>query len=268
MHLRNWRQWLASGFWLIFYGLFGAIVVIVLAGGAALAVYNLLRTWFGLTSEQAAGIAIPVAPSLIMALFTVALWRATWEQARATRDMRKLQERLVRVDTKPMLALGVVYLGFPRKENPLILRLLFEYSKNLGKYGVQVKRVELWIKDEKGRRYILGHTEEISDAVSLTPGEAVWATMFELELLSEKKEEILRLLDKHIQGRGDSSRELLIFRLVVIHGGDPGRPTNLCFRLLRTWKGQFVYPALGERCDYRGEVMTTACFDEFAQKRF
>ncbi|WP_196793741.1 hypothetical protein [Thermus sp. CCB_US3_UF1] len=79
---------------------------------------------------------------LLMLLFTLVLSVAAWQQARTTRAMKELQEKLTDAETNPALSIRTVYPPW---------RIQFA---NLAKYGIEVVEVNEPGSESAGRRFL------------------------------------------------------------------------------------------------------------------
>ena len=133
--------------------LIGVSAVLSVAGGAAFGAYYLLQRWVGLAPGQAASIAVPLGPSMVVAIFTVALWRATERQAEATRLMRELQVQLSRPELEVFLYFSFVVAIWNDPPEQPSLQIRIARVGNLGKYGILVRKIEFFLR--AGEKYVL-----------------------------------------------------------------------------------------------------------------
>lgn len=86
--------------------------------------------------------AFTVGASLTLALFTIALWRATAEQARATREMQKLSWQLAQADRAPLLFIKAELIAQQEVEGDYFFNIV--ELTNGGRYGIVLHRVR-WL---------------------------------------------------------------------------------------------------------------------------
>lgn len=220
-------------FWQWALAVLAALAVVL--GLPALASWTILRV--GWLSSEEIRTAVALFPSFvsalaaaIMALFTLALWRATDMQARATREMKLLQERLQRVETAPIFFLEGVKFWYSQDPSSGILlhKLLIGAFSNLGKYGLAVRHIEWWFFQGGVLPELWGEYT----AFALAPGERREGIAIDL---SPKHVAILAHMagKREGQGVGESKSVHLGFLVVEFrYGGDPSREERACYEMV------------------------------------
>jgi len=192
----------------------------------------LFFSWLYLGKGLKLAEAIQAGSAVVLAFFTITLWRSTHAQAEATRSMRDLQEALVRSELVPCLAFAIrskqLVLARENPKNEHRNQPLLEVC-NLSRWGVVVEDVsakaeELWVERvERDEAVAYAPWKPIGrPPFSLGSGEcaALWlrgvtngSHEYELRFsfiyspMADKKREV-KLLLKAVKGTGDFTLEI------------------------------------------------------------
>ena len=223
-----WMGWLRSlAGWVL--GVLGVLASAALV--AALAYWGLLG--LGLQPRGAAAVAFPLGPAFVVALFTVALWRSTQVQARATQEMKELQARLARLDLAPMFVLRVRASVSRRSGSSNSFGVSLQGIFNLGRVCFVVERVS-WKYGE--RVFFKDLNEPVCPAKPFEPSTAIFVGARDAEAgeLKAKAEAVQRLASGARKGVASEVTlpEPLEFGDLVVRVAFPGGGVKeFCYRL-------------------------------------
>ena len=151
--------------WWLYPALFVALVILVFS-------------WLYLSGRLDLAGAVQAGSAVILAFFTITLWRSTQAQAEATQAMRELQQTLARSELVPCLAFSVRGGQFVQPRGPELHDQPLIEVCNLGRLGVLVEEVRA--KEEAGSGGVLVERVERNWAVSRAPWRPVGGTPFPL----------------------------------------------------------------------------------------
>jgi len=174
---------------------------------------------------------------VVVALFTIALWRSTQAQAEATMEMKRVQEQLASLETTPILALDSLILfekvergGFDFDSSGLSVRDVGKRSKievqfqvlNVGRYGVVVNAFSVYLMSNSSLKLepMVFLPRPLSEARVIPPGGGAG---FVVETKSFYKEiyDFFRNLEKclPLHNRVSEAWGCLGVALKVVYGG-------------------------------------------------
>jgi len=216
--------------------------------------------------------AVQAVAAIVMALFTVALWRATLLQAKATEGMRRLEEQLVSFEIKPLVAITNVAffetvravgekgdgIGVLDEPTSSILEVRFRVS-NVGRRGLVLKTAAIFVSEGGGVYYpVRLSPSPDGDNPVVAPGGSV---MFKAshEQAHEHAYQLFRAIESCLPAHNSISKAWSCVGLAieVVHGGSLGESEWLCFTLGLGAKTESGYRAVGYQSSCSKDVIVS-----------
>ena len=198
----------------------------------------LVFSWLYLSKKPDLAGAVQAGSAVVLAFFTITLWRSTHAQAEATKRLASLESLMVKAEVHPLLfaeraqfSSEWVYTAEGRGSAPSSVkpasrrgRLALQGLVNLGKYGVVVREVNLCSWDPEVRNLEL-HGRALVN-LSLLPGQRLKEGV---EVTFKNGSDFLGSL-MFDSFSGGHIIAFVAFR--VVYGGNPETSSFLCFRLV------------------------------------
>jgi len=220
--------------------LFLAAAALGLVAGRA-SIPSVLASVEGFLANHAT--AVQAVAAIVMALFTVALWRATKAQAETTRVLKSLEEKRTEYEKAPLLAASEVEVkSNPGKyeinkegawvavEDPAI-KLTLKSLANIGRYGALIKRVELLgIGSSTSGIWRVFLREHF--VIPIMPGarKDIPLVVTDRFLMSGIESFFSTFMEEGSSTKDGAAAQALV-RLTLVYGGNASEESTLCFRM-------------------------------------